>query len=44
MVASAVATSAWQETAYQYAWLLAAADGDRYGGGQEDGLGGGAQG
>ena len=23
---------AWQETAYQYAWLLAAADGDRYGG------------
>ena len=24
---------AWQETAFQYAWLLAAADGDRYGGG-----------
>ena len=34
---------AWQETAFQYAWLLAAADGDRYGGGQEDDLGGGAQ-
>jgi oligopeptidase B len=35
---------AWQETAYQYAWLLAAADGDRYGRGQEDDLDGGAQG
>ena len=23
---------AWKETAFQYAWLLAAADGDRYGG------------
>jgi oligopeptidase B len=34
---------AWQETAFQYSWLLAAADGDRYGGGQEDDLGGGAQ-
>jgi oligopeptidase B len=33
---------AWEETAFQYAWLLAAADGDRYGGGQEDDLGGGA--
>ena len=30
----------WEETAFQYAWLLAAADGDRYGGGQEDDLGG----
>jgi oligopeptidase B len=28
----------WKETAFQYAWLLAAADGDRYGGGQEDDL------
>src|SRR5258708_35001080 len=27
----------WKETALQYAWLLAAADGDRYGGGPEDG-------
>jgi oligopeptidase B len=34
----------WEETAFQYAWLLAAADGDRYRGGQEDDLGGGAQG
>lgn len=25
----------WKETAFMYAWLLAAADGDRYGGGQE---------
>jgi oligopeptidase B len=33
----------WQETAYQYAWLLAAADGDRCGSGQEDDLGGAAQ-
>jgi oligopeptidase B len=29
----------WEEAAFQYAWLLAAADGDRYGGGQEDDLG-----
>jgi oligopeptidase B len=35
---------AWQETAFQYAWLLAAADGDGHGGGEEDDLGGGAQG
>ena len=35
---------AWRETAYQYAWLLAAADGDRYGGGQVHDLDGGAQG
>jgi oligopeptidase B len=28
----------WKETAFQYAWLLAAADGDHYGGGQEDDL------
>jgi oligopeptidase B len=35
---------AWEETAFQYAWLLAAADGDRYRGGQEDDLRGGAQG
>lgn len=35
---------AWQETAFQYAWLLAAADGDRYGSGKVDDLGGGAQG
>jgi oligopeptidase B len=35
---------AWEETAFQYAWLLAAADGDRYGGGQEDDLEGGPQG
>ena len=34
----------WQETAFQYAWLLAAADGDCYGRGQEDKLGGGAKG
>jgi oligopeptidase B len=34
----------WEETAFQYAWLLAAADGDRYRGGQEDDLGGAAQG
>jgi oligopeptidase B len=35
---------AWKETAFQYAWLLAAADGDRYGGRQENDLGCGAQG
>jgi oligopeptidase B len=35
---------AWKETAFQYAWLLAAADGDHYRGGQEDDLGSGAQG
>ena len=35
---------AWEEAAFQYAWLLAAADGDRYGGGKEDDLGGGARG
>jgi oligopeptidase B len=35
---------AWKETAFQYAWLLAAADRDRYGGGQEDDLNGGANG
>lgn len=35
---------AWEEAAFQYAWLLAAADGDRYGRGQEDDLGGGTQG
>jgi oligopeptidase B len=35
---------AWQETAFQYAWLLAAADPDRYGGGQEDDLHRGPQG
>ena len=29
---------AWEETAFQYAWLLAAADGDRYGRGQENNL------
>ena len=29
---------AWQETAFQYAWVLAVADRDRYGGGQEDDL------
>jgi oligopeptidase B len=28
----------WKETAYQYAWLLAAADRDHYGGGQVDDL------
>lgn len=33
---------AWQEAAFQYAWLLDTADGDRYGGGQKDGLDGGA--
>src|SRR6201999_1219910 len=26
----------WKETAFQYAWLLATADGDTNGGGQED--------
>lgn len=35
---------AWEETAFQYAWLLAAADGDRYGGGQKDDLGSAAHG
>src|ERR1700757_1787232 len=35
---------AWQETAFQYAWLLAAADRDSYRGGQEDDLHGGPQG
>ncbi|HWY00602.1 MAG TPA: S9 family peptidase [Mycobacterium sp.] len=35
---------AWEETAFQYAWLLAAADGDRYGRGQENNLDGDAQG
>ena len=35
---------AWEEAAFQYAWLLAAADGDRYGGGKENDLGGGARG
>jgi oligopeptidase B len=34
----------WEETAFQYAWLLAAADGDRYGGGEENDLGGGPHG
>ncbi|MBW0015547.1 S9 family peptidase [Mycobacterium sp.] len=34
---------AWQETAFQYAWLLAAADHDRYGGGQEHDLDGDPQ-
>ncbi|MBV8785496.1 MAG: S9 family peptidase [Mycobacterium sp.] len=34
---------AWQEAAFQYAWLLDTADGDRYGGGQEDGLADSAQ-
>jgi oligopeptidase B len=33
---------AWEETAFQYAWLLAASD-DHDGGGQKDDLGGGAQ-
>jgi oligopeptidase B len=28
----------WKETAFQYAWLLAAADGDHYGSGQVDDL------
>ncbi|GFG66231.1 oligopeptidase B [Mycobacterium kubicae] len=32
----------WKETAFQYAWLLAAADGDYDAGGQEDELLGGA--
>jgi oligopeptidase B len=35
---------AWQEAAFQYAWLLAAADRDRYGGGQVHDLDGGPQG
>jgi oligopeptidase B len=35
---------AWQETAFDYAWVLATANCDNDGGGQEDGLGGGAQG
>ncbi|MGO9924813.1 MAG: S9 family peptidase [Mycobacterium sp.] len=35
---------AWKETAFQYAWLLAAADPDRYGGAQEDNLDGRPQG
>jgi oligopeptidase B len=34
----------WQETAFQYAWLLSAADGNRNGGGEIEDLGGGAQG
>ena len=34
----------WKETAFQYAWLLAAADSDHYGGGQEDDLGSGTHG
>src|SRR6201996_3499359 len=34
----------WKEVAYQYAWLLAAADGDHYGSGQVDDLLSGAQG
>ena len=34
----------WKETAYQYAWLLAAADRDHYGSGQVDDLLSGAQG
>ena len=34
---------AWQEAAFQYAWLLDTADGDRYGGGQKDDLDDGAQ-
>ena len=34
----------WKEVAYQYAWLLAAADRDHYGSGQEDDLLSGAQG
>jgi oligopeptidase B len=34
----------WKEVALQYAWLLAAADRDRYGGGQVDDLLSGAQG
>jgi oligopeptidase B len=35
---------AWEEAAFQYAWLLAAADRDRYGSGQEDDLHGRPQG
>ena len=35
---------AWQETAFQYAWLLATADRDRYGGAHEHRLNGGPQG
>jgi oligopeptidase B len=34
----------WKEVAFQYAWLLAAADRDRYGSGQVDNLLSGAQG
>jgi oligopeptidase B len=34
----------WKEVAFQYVWLLAAADRDRYGSGQEDNLLSGAQG
>lgn len=34
---------AWQETAFQYAWLLSVADGNRYGGGEKDDLGDGAR-
>jgi oligopeptidase B len=34
----------WKEVAFQYAWLLAAADRDRYGSGQVDDLVSGAQG
>jgi oligopeptidase B len=34
----------WEETAFQYAWLLAAANCDNDGGGQEGNLDGGAQG
>lgn len=33
----------WKETAFQYAWVLAAADSDRYGSGQVDDLLSGAQ-
>ncbi len=35
---------AWQETAFQYAWVLAVADSDRYGSGQVDELSGGPHG
>ena len=35
---------AWEETAFQYAWLLAAANCDHDGGGQKDDLGGAAKG
>jgi oligopeptidase B len=35
---------AWEETAFQYAWLLAAANCDHDGGGQKDNLGGAAKG